>query len=106
MTAETFNSLVQAFGWPGAILMLLFGGMWRVWSFAKPWLIKVAEAYIFRQKEVAQSQKDLASQIVQQGKKSLELSERSIQIQESVAKSVETIPDAIERLFRAHPSKK
>lgn len=89
--------MVKAFGWPGAILVVIIIGVWRAWKFVVPWAEKMFQAYIDRQQQIAASQKELAQ-------KSIELSQQSITIQQTVAQSVEAIPAAIERLLRAVPS--
>lgn len=89
-----FTTLLNTYGWPTAILIILCYAIRKVWLWAKPFIESMFQAYIARQKEISQSMKDLANQ-------SIELSKKTISIQESVQKSVESIPGAIEKLLRA-----
>lgn len=102
--AGFFDSMVKAFGWPGAILVLVIIGVWRAWKFVMPWAEKMFQAYISRQQVISASQKELADKTMVLSQQSIDLSKQSISIQQTVAKSVESIPAAIERLLRAVPS--
>lgn len=97
MTAADISSMIKDFGWPGAILILLAIGAWRVWVKIVPILERMGSAWVTRQQEMAVHSKTLAD-------KTVELADKTMEIQTSNQKAIEALPvvlqDMLQRLLR------